>query len=133
MLLKQLLTDMPILSITGSDEIEISDIIYDSRKVVPGCVFVCLVGSQVDSHRFAAQAVRDGAAAVVISHPAETGGRYCGYGGGYPVCAGMPFRRLFWPSSRQDEDGGDHRDQRKDHGFLYDQIHPGTGGESRQG
>ena len=38
------------------------------------------------------------------------------------------FPPLFWPSSRQDEDGGDHRDQRKDHGFLYDQIHPGTGG-----
>jgi UDP-N-acetylmuramoyl-L-alanyl-D-glutamate--2,6-diaminopimelate ligase len=73
MLLKQLLADVPVVSMTGPDEIEISDIIYDSRKVVPGCVFVCLVGSQVDSHRFAAQAVRDGAAAVVISHSTETG------------------------------------------------------------
>lgn len=50
---------------TGSTEIEITDIIYDSRKVVPGCAFVCLCGSSVDSHQFAQQAADSGAAAVI--------------------------------------------------------------------
>lgn len=71
MQLKQLLEDVPVTRISGPDEVEITDIIYDSRKVVPGCVFVCLVGSQVDSHRFASQAVQQGAAAVIVSKEIE--------------------------------------------------------------
>ncbi len=46
-------------------ELEISDIVYDSRKIVPGCLFVCLRGSAVDGHTFAQQAVQQGAAAIL--------------------------------------------------------------------
>lgn len=49
----------------GVTDVEITDIVYDSRKVVPGCAFVCLRGSSVDSHQFAPQAVQAGAAAVI--------------------------------------------------------------------
>ena len=38
----------------GSLDTEISDIIYDSRKAAPGLLFVCIVGTQRDSHEFAA-------------------------------------------------------------------------------
>ncbi|MCI9272439.1 MAG: UDP-N-acetylmuramoyl-L-alanyl-D-glutamate--2,6-diaminopimelate ligase [Clostridiales bacterium] len=71
MLLHQLLEGLPSVGISGNVDLEISDIIYDSRKVIPGCVFVCLVGSQVDSHQFAAQAVQNGAVAVIVSHPID--------------------------------------------------------------
>lgn len=46
---------------------EISDIIYDSRKVADGTVFVCLKGYTSDGHKYAKSAVKNGAAALVIS------------------------------------------------------------------
>lgn len=68
MLLKQLLEGVSVTGVSGPVELEITDIIYDSRKIIPGCVFVCLVGSRVDSHQFAAQAVQNGAVAVIVSY-----------------------------------------------------------------
>ena len=58
----------------GDTDIEISDVIYDSRKVCKDCVFVCLVGSSVDGHKYAQAAVDAGAAAVVISKDTEISG-----------------------------------------------------------
>ena len=46
---------------------EITDVIYDSRKVTNGSAFVCLKGYTSDGHRFAQSAVEKGAAALVIS------------------------------------------------------------------
>lgn len=46
---------------------EITDIIYDSRKVTNGCVFVCLKGYTSDGHKYAKSAIENGAAALVIS------------------------------------------------------------------
>lgn len=46
---------------------EITDIIYDSRKVKDGTVFVCLKGYTSDGHRYAKSAVESGAVALVIS------------------------------------------------------------------
>ena len=54
---------------SGNTDVEITDIIYDSRKVVKGCVFVCLCGSSVDSHDFAQQAADAGATAIVAQRP----------------------------------------------------------------
>lgn len=55
----------------GSIEIEISDLIYDSRKVQKNCVFFCVVGSRMDSHNFIKEAVEKGAVAVVIEREIE--------------------------------------------------------------
>lgn len=60
-------------SCPDSLDVEITDIIYDSRKVKPGCAFVCLRGSSVDSHSFAEQAAHDGAAVIVAEEPVEAG------------------------------------------------------------
>lgn len=64
MLLKELLAG---LSYRGTDglSVEITDIVYDSRKVVPGCAFVCLRGSSSDGHQYAKQAQEAGAAVVI--------------------------------------------------------------------
>ncbi|MGYP000063017174 len=54
MKLEQLLEGVPFTLAQGSLDTEISDIIYDSRKAAPGLLFVCIVGTQRDSHEFAA-------------------------------------------------------------------------------
>jgi UDP-N-acetylmuramoyl-L-alanyl-D-glutamate--2,6-diaminopimelate ligase len=51
---------------TGADDILISDVCYDSRKVTPGSLFVCLLGSFHDGHDFAADAVKRGASALMV-------------------------------------------------------------------
>ena len=42
--------------------VPITAVVTDSRKVQPGCIFVCFPGERVDGHDFAAGAYRDGAA-----------------------------------------------------------------------
>ena len=61
------------LEYTCSDGVgvPITDLVYDSRKISPGCVFVCLRGSSADGHAFAAQAAEKGAAAIVAEEPVE--------------------------------------------------------------
>ena len=43
----------------------------DSRHVVPGCCFVALRGERTDGHRFVADAVRAGAAVILVERPVE--------------------------------------------------------------
>lgn len=64
----------------------ITAVTTDSRKVTPGCVFVCFPGKNVDGHDFAAAALRQGAEYVVVEHPV----------------AGLPAdRTVFCPSSHR--------------------------------
>lgn len=49
-------------------EQEIPSVCHDSRSVAPGSLFVCIRGEHSDGHRFAAQAVHCGAAAVLAEH-----------------------------------------------------------------
>lgn len=48
---------------------EISDIVLDSRLVLPGCLFVALSGGQVDGHAFINEAIQKGATIVVGTKP----------------------------------------------------------------
>ena len=50
-----------------TDDIEISGIAYDSRKVMPGYVFVCIKGYEQDGHAYAGKAVQNGAAVIVAT------------------------------------------------------------------
>lgn len=45
---------------------DITALVCDSRKVVPGCAFVCIDGVTVDGHTFAAAALEAGAAALIV-------------------------------------------------------------------
>ncbi|MGN1457833.1 MAG: UDP-N-acetylmuramoyl-L-alanyl-D-glutamate--2,6-diaminopimelate ligase [Acutalibacteraceae bacterium] len=71
MKLEQLLTRLNYTIVSGNTDIEISDVIYDSRKACKDCVFVCLKGANLDSHKFAQNAVDSGAVAVVVSEDIE--------------------------------------------------------------
>ena len=60
--------------LAGEDAaIEIHDLAYDSRRVRPGTLFFCVPGFRSDGHEFAAQAVRDGAVALVVERPLGLG------------------------------------------------------------
>ena len=66
MKLRNLLVNLEY-TVQGNLDTEISDIIYDSRKVEKGTAFVCLKGYTSDGHRYAKSAVEKGASALVIS------------------------------------------------------------------
>jgi UDP-N-acetylmuramoyl-tripeptide--D-alanyl-D-alanine ligase len=51
------------------DAVVIGPAFVDSRRAVPGGLFVAFVGDRVDGHDFAGQAVAAGAVAVLASRP----------------------------------------------------------------
>ncbi|MEL7565373.1 MAG: UDP-N-acetylmuramoyl-L-alanyl-D-glutamate--2,6-diaminopimelate ligase [Dehalobacterium sp.] len=57
--------------IIGDPNIEISGINYDSRKVGPGNLFVCIVGTKSDGHDFIQKALEKGASALLTMHQIE--------------------------------------------------------------
>lgn len=71
MKLTQLLNNMEYTLIQGSTDIEISDVIYDSRKVIEKCAFVCLKGFTTDGHKYSADAAEKGAACLVVCDDIE--------------------------------------------------------------
>lgn len=54
------------VEVEGPAEAEISGLAYDSRAVQAGDVFFCIPGFRMDGHDFAVEAVRRGAAALVV-------------------------------------------------------------------
>lgn len=50
---------------TSLADIEITAVTNDSRRVTPGCLFVCIAGEHFDGHEHAAESLQKGAAAVV--------------------------------------------------------------------
>jgi len=56
---------MDILQVKGDISSEVWDLCYDSRKCVPGSLFVAIEGLSVDGHDYIEEAVRAGALAVI--------------------------------------------------------------------
>lgn len=69
--LSKLLEEVSYECVCGTMEREISDIVYDSRKVQAGCLFVCIPGAKADGHQYAAAAVEAGAAAILAQREVE--------------------------------------------------------------
>jgi UDP-N-acetylmuramoyl-L-alanyl-D-glutamate--2,6-diaminopimelate ligase len=80
MRLSELLTFLPEPPLAGGGaaggDPEVSGIVHDSRRVGPGSVFVAVYhpGYASDGHNYAGQAVRNGAAAVVVSRSVDLPG-----------------------------------------------------------
>lgn len=66
MLLKELVEGINIRNIFGNQNIEISGIAFDSRKVRKGFLFVCIEGFKVDGHQFIQTALENGAVALLV-------------------------------------------------------------------
>ncbi len=71
MKLLELLNDIEYEVLQGDINCEITDLVYDSRKITEKSVFVCLVGANVDGHTFVNQAVEKSASAVIVSKAVE--------------------------------------------------------------
>lgn len=65
MKLKELISAIEVINISGSIDIEIDNIVFNSKEVTPESVFVCIVGFKDDGHKFASEAVKKGAVVVV--------------------------------------------------------------------
>ncbi len=65
--LETLLARLPAsATVVGNRDRVLSSLTIDSRQVTPGAIFVALRGEQSDGHAFLAQAVANGATAVVV-------------------------------------------------------------------
>ncbi|MFI5186606.1 MAG: UDP-N-acetylmuramoyl-L-alanyl-D-glutamate--2,6-diaminopimelate ligase [Chitinophagales bacterium] len=65
MLLREILYKVNIRSVIGSTDIEIEDVLIDSRKIKPGSLFIAIKGVAVDGHEFIGKAIEKGAIAIV--------------------------------------------------------------------
>ena len=63
--LSDIIEGLAFTELQGSADTWITAVVFDSRKVVPGCLFVAVKGTQSDGHDYIEQAVRDGAVAVI--------------------------------------------------------------------
>ncbi|MGI6576178.1 MAG: UDP-N-acetylmuramoyl-L-alanyl-D-glutamate--2,6-diaminopimelate ligase [bacterium] len=64
--LRELLSALEIEAISDQADICVSGIAYDSRKVKPGDLFVCIQGFQHDGHDFIAEAIGNGCVGVIV-------------------------------------------------------------------
>lgn len=77
---KQLFSQLRNSSATGKLPGQLSLLTDDSRRVIPGCCFIAIKGTQFDGHSAIAQAIEGGAVAIVAETPcteqAEKAGVY---------------------------------------------------------
>lgn len=69
--LAALLRGLDVTAEEGILDIEVTGISYDSRKVAPGHVFVCIEGYKTDGHDYIRAALEKGAVALMIQKPVE--------------------------------------------------------------
>lgn len=69
--LKNLLERLEYTCVQGSLDTEVSAIVNDSRKAVPGCLFFCIKGAVKDGHEYAAEVVQKGAKVLVTEEPVQ--------------------------------------------------------------
>jgi UDP-N-acetylmuramoyl-L-alanyl-D-glutamate--2,6-diaminopimelate ligase len=69
--IESLLKNLQYTCLQGNTDTEITSLVYDSRKVEPGSVFVCISGTVRDAHDFIPEVVSKGACAVVVEKEME--------------------------------------------------------------
>ena len=68
----ELIKDTDCVSCSGlTPDTEVTEIVSDSRRVTPGCMFVCIKGRHRDGHDYACEARQRGATVIVCEHRCE--------------------------------------------------------------
>lgn len=67
MRLEDLLKGVQYTCLQGSIDREVTQVVYDSRKVSEGCLFICIKGANFDGHDFASEVTEKGAGVLVVS------------------------------------------------------------------
>jgi UDP-N-acetylmuramoyl-L-alanyl-D-glutamate--2,6-diaminopimelate ligase len=65
MKLENILNGIDVISFTGDSSLRIDAVEFDSRKVIPGSLFVAVKGVSTDGHNYISQAVASGASAII--------------------------------------------------------------------
>ncbi|MFW5844563.1 MAG: Mur ligase family protein, partial [Spirochaetota bacterium] len=69
--LSALLEGINVEETQGDVSVSVNAVVYDSRSVTPGALFVALPGLHVDGHDYLVDAVARGAAALVVERPVD--------------------------------------------------------------
>ncbi len=69
--LSKLLEKITYQCVCGTLDTDVVDVIYDSRRVVPGSMFVCIPGAKIDGHIYAKDAVKAGASVLLVEQEVE--------------------------------------------------------------
>lgn len=64
--LKDLLKNIDYTVVKGDENVEIKKVVYDSRGIEEGCLFICIKGARFDGHSAAFEAAEKGAAALLV-------------------------------------------------------------------
>lgn len=68
---RELLKDLKYEVLSGSIDVNVSEFVYNTRKVKKECMFVCIKGATFDSHDVAGEAAKNGAVVIVAEHPVD--------------------------------------------------------------
>ena len=66
MKLSSLLEKLEYTCVQGSTEQEVTGVVYDSRKVTDGSLFICIRGAVVDGHKFIPDVTAKGAKVLIV-------------------------------------------------------------------
>ena len=67
MVLAALLEKLEYDLVSGSEDMQIENVVYDSRKVTEGSLFICIEGGTADGHTFIPDVVKKGAKALIVT------------------------------------------------------------------
>ena len=71
MKLINLLEKIEYTLLLGKDDVDVTTLVYDSRKVEKDSVFVCISGTVRDAHEFIDEVIEKGAGAVIVEKDME--------------------------------------------------------------
>lgn len=74
MKLETLLEGLEYTIVQGDPDTEVADVVYDSRKVMPGCLFICIKGMNYDSHDHADEIAGAGAGVLITEREVALSG-----------------------------------------------------------
>ena len=126
MKLSSLLEKLEYTCVQGSTEQEVTGVVYDSRKVTDGSLFICIRGAVVDGHKFIPDVTAKGAKVLVVeeevSAPSDVTVIQVSR---HQICYGIYFSGLVRTSGREAENNRNYRNQGKNYHYLYGKIHSG--------
>lgn len=64
--LNKLIEGLELIDVRGSLKKDITRVVYDSRRAVPGSLFVCIEGFKTDGHKYIQSALDNGAVALLV-------------------------------------------------------------------
>ena len=68
---RELLKDLEYQVLSGSIDVNVNELVYNTKKVTKESMFVCIKGAAFDSHDAAADAAKSGAIVIVAERPVE--------------------------------------------------------------